>query len=72
MVRDRRTEKTPKDLVDKLNSKINAGLADAELKKARGSGDIPMSVTPDEFSKFINDETEKWAKVVKFSGAKVE
>ena len=66
-------KKTPKDIVDKLNSKINAGLADAELKKKlEDLGGVPMSVTPDEFSKFINDETEKWAKVVKFSGAKVE
>ena len=66
-------KKTSKDIVDKLNSTINAGLADAELKKKlEDLGGVPMSVTPDEFSKFINDETEKWAKVVKFSGAKVE
>jgi tripartite-type tricarboxylate transporter receptor subunit TctC len=64
---------TPKDIVDKLNSTINAGLADPGLKKKlEDLGGVPMSVTPAAFSKFINDETEKWAKVVQFSGAKVE
>ena len=40
--------------------------------KARlaGLGAEPMSMTPAEFEKFVADETEKWAKVVKFSGAK--
>ena len=66
-------KKTPKDIVDKLNSTINAGLADPALKKKlEDLGGVPMSVTPAEFTKFIADETEKWAKVVKFSGAKVE
>jgi hypothetical protein len=35
-------------------------------------GGVPMAVTPGEFGKFIADETEKWAKVVKFSGAKAD
>ena len=66
-------KKTPKDVVDKLNSTINAGLADPTFKKKLEElGGVPMSVTPAEFTKFINDETEKWAKVVAFSGAKVE
>ena len=64
---------TPKDIVDKLNSTINAGLADPGLKKKlEDLGGVPMSLSPAGFAKFINDETEKWAKVVKFSGAKVE
>ena len=33
-------------------------------------GGEPMPMSPAEFAKFIADETEKWAKVVKFSGAK--
>ena len=66
-------KKTPKDIVDKLNSTINAGLADPVFKKKlEDLGGVPMSVTPAAFTKFINDETEKWAKVVAFSGAKVE
>ncbi|HZP74826.1 MAG TPA: tripartite tricarboxylate transporter substrate binding protein [Pseudolabrys sp.] len=63
---------TPKDIVDKLNRTINAGLADAKLKaKLIELGGVPMPVTPAEFGKFIAEETEKWAKVVKFAGLKV-
>ena len=64
---------TPKDIVDKLNKEINAGLADPKLKaRLEELGGVPMSVTPAEFAKFIADETEKWGKVVKFAGLKVE
>ena len=63
---------TPKDIVDKLNSSINAGLADPKLKtKLEELGGVPMSVTPADFAKFIADETEKWGKVVKFANLKV-
>ena len=63
---------TPKEIVDKLNSEINAGLADPKLKaRLVDLGGVPMSVTPAEFGKFIADETEKWGKVVKFAGLKV-
>jgi tripartite-type tricarboxylate transporter receptor subunit TctC len=63
---------TPKDIVDKLNSEINAGLADPKLSaRLIELGGVPMSVTPAEFGKFIADETEKWGKVVKFAGLKV-
>ena len=64
---------TPKDIVDKLNKEINAGLADPKLKaRLVDLGGVPMSVTPAEFGKFIADETEKWGKVVKFAGLKVK
>jgi tripartite-type tricarboxylate transporter receptor subunit TctC len=63
---------TPKEIVDKLNSEINAGLADPKLSaRLIDLGGVPMSVTPAEFGKFIADETEKWGKVVKFAGLKV-
>jgi tripartite-type tricarboxylate transporter receptor subunit TctC len=63
---------TPKDIIAKLNSAINAGLADPKLKaRLVDLGGVPMSVTPAEFGKFIADETEKWGKVVKFAGLKV-
>jgi tripartite-type tricarboxylate transporter receptor subunit TctC len=63
---------SPKDIIDKLNREINAGLADPKLKaRLIDLGGVPMSVTPADFGKFIADETEKWGKVVKFAGLKV-
>jgi hypothetical protein len=35
-------------------------------------GGVPMAITPSDFGKLIADETEKWGKVVKFAGIKVE
>jgi tripartite-type tricarboxylate transporter receptor subunit TctC len=62
---------TPTEIVDKLNEAINAGLADPTIKaRLADLGGVPMPMSPAEFGKFIADETEKWAKVVKFSGAK--
>jgi tripartite-type tricarboxylate transporter receptor subunit TctC len=62
---------TPAGIVDTLNEAINAGLADPTIKARLGDlGGVPMPMSAAEFGKFIADETEKWAKVVKFSGAK--
>jgi tripartite-type tricarboxylate transporter receptor subunit TctC len=62
---------TPAEIVEKLNKEINAALADPKLKaRLADLGAEPMSMKPAEFGKLIADETEKWAKVVKFSGAK--
>src|SRR5262249_47646750 len=62
---------TPAEIVDKLNEAINAGLADPTIKaRLADLGGVPMPMSLAEFGKFIADETEKWAKVVKFSGAK--
>jgi tripartite-type tricarboxylate transporter receptor subunit TctC len=61
---------TPAQIVDRLNAEINAGLGDPKMRaRLADLGGVPMAVTPGEFGKFIADETEKWAKVVKFSGA---
>ena len=63
---------TPAAIIDKLSANITAGLADATLRariKDVGGETVPMSSA--EFASFIVEETEKWAKVVKFSGAKV-
>jgi tripartite-type tricarboxylate transporter receptor subunit TctC len=61
----------PAAIVDKLNEAINAGLADPAIKaRLADLGGVPMPMSPAEFGKFIAHETEKWAKVVKFSGAK--
>jgi len=64
---------TPKEIVDKVNRTINAGLADPKLKtRLEDLGGVPMSVTPADFAKFIASESEKWAKVVEFANIKVE
>jgi tripartite-type tricarboxylate transporter receptor subunit TctC len=64
---------TPVEIVDKLNSAINAALADPSVKaKFHELGGSVIAGSPAEFGKLIADETAKWAKVVKFSGAKPE
>ena len=62
---------TPPEIVDTLNTGVNAVLADPKLEaRLVQLGGVPMPMTPAQFGKLIADETEKWAKVVKFSGAK--
>ena len=62
---------TPDEIVKNLNSAINAVVADPKIKTHLISlGVVPMSMTPPEFGKLIANETEKWAKVVKFAGIK--
>jgi tripartite-type tricarboxylate transporter receptor subunit TctC len=62
---------TPAEIVDKLNAAVNAGLADPKLKARLADLGGTMLVGPSaEFGKLIAEETEKWAKVVKFSGAR--
>jgi tripartite-type tricarboxylate transporter receptor subunit TctC len=64
---------TPTDIVDKLNREINTGLTDPGLKaRLADLGGTVLPGSPAEFGTLIADETEKWAKVVKFSGAKVD
>jgi tripartite-type tricarboxylate transporter receptor subunit TctC len=61
---------TPADLVEKLNAMINAGLVDPKIKaRLADFGGIVLAGSPDAFGKLIVDETEKWAKVVKFGPA---
>jgi len=66
-------KKTPAEFVDKLNREINAALVDPKIRAALSDmGGTVLPGSPAEFGKLIADETEKWAKVVKFSGAKAE
>ena len=62
---------TPVDIIDKLNREINAALADPKLRaRLADLGATVLAGSPADFGKLIADETEKWGKVVKFSGAK--
>jgi tripartite-type tricarboxylate transporter receptor subunit TctC len=64
---------TPADVVQKLNKEINTALADTQFKnRLIDLGGAPMPLSIAEFTQFIDTETNKWAKVVKFSGAKAE
>jgi tripartite-type tricarboxylate transporter receptor subunit TctC len=64
---------TPQAAIDRLNHEINAALADPTMKaKLAELGGVPIPGTPDEFWALHRMETEKWAKIVKFSGAKVD
>jgi tripartite-type tricarboxylate transporter receptor subunit TctC len=62
---------TPAGIVDTLNAAINAAFADPAMSaRVADTGGAPLAGSPAEFGKLLAEETEKWAKVVKFSGAK--
>jgi tripartite-type tricarboxylate transporter receptor subunit TctC len=64
---------TPRAVVDRLNREFNAALADPVMKaKLADLGGVPIPGTPEDFWALHRMETEKWAKIVKFSGAKVD
>jgi tripartite-type tricarboxylate transporter receptor subunit TctC len=62
---------TPADVIERLNRETNAVLADPKMKARLAElGVSVLSGSPADFGKLIVDETAKWAKVVKLSGAK--
>jgi tripartite-type tricarboxylate transporter receptor subunit TctC len=64
---------TPADVIERLNGDINAALADPALKaRIADLGGTALIGSPADFGRLIAEETEKWGKVVKFSGAKPE
>jgi tripartite-type tricarboxylate transporter receptor subunit TctC len=64
---------TPAEIIDRLNREINAGLADPKLKaRLADLGTSVLAGSPADFGKLMADETAKWAKVVKASGARAD
>jgi tripartite-type tricarboxylate transporter receptor subunit TctC len=64
---------TPKEIINKLNSEVNAALADPQFKaRLANLGAQTFPSSPAEFGKYIGDFTEKWAKVIRAAGIKAE
>src|SRR4029453_16504587 len=62
---------TPTEIINKLNSEINAGLADPKIKaRFADLGSIALAGSPGDFGRFIADETEKWGKVIRAANIK--
>jgi tripartite-type tricarboxylate transporter receptor subunit TctC len=64
---------TPAEIIDKLNGVINAGLVSPSIKaRFPDLGVTALTGSPADFGKFIADETEKWAKVIRAGNIKPE
>ena len=64
---------TPAAIIDKLNNAINATVAETDTRtRLIALGVPPLSMTSAEFGKLIDDDTEKWAKVIRAANIKVE
>lgn len=64
---------TPAAIIDKLNKEVNAILAEPAMKaRIAEMGGVTLTGSPADFGRIIASETEKWEKVVKFAGARVD
>jgi tripartite-type tricarboxylate transporter receptor subunit TctC len=64
---------TPAEIIQRLNAETNAILADPTVKaRLADLGETPLGGSPAEFAMLAHEETEKWGRVVRFSGAKAE
>jgi tripartite-type tricarboxylate transporter receptor subunit TctC len=64
---------TPPEIVATLNKAINDSLADPKIiARFADIGGVPMPLTPEGYSKFMAEETERWRKVVAFAGVSVD
>jgi tripartite tricarboxylate transporter family receptor len=63
--------KTPAEIISKLNTEINAALTDPKVKaRFIELGGTPLASSPADFAKFVADDTEKWAKVIRAANIK--
>ncbi len=66
-------KRTPPAIIEKLNTEINASLADPKLRmRLADLGGLLLDGSPSDFEKLIERETEKWGKVIKSAGIKLE
>jgi len=64
---------TPKDIVDRLNAEIEKIIASPAIREAWAKqGAVPMTMTPDQFGTFLRGDIDKWAKVIKAAGIKMQ
>jgi tripartite-type tricarboxylate transporter receptor subunit TctC len=64
---------TPRAIVERLNNEITRVVNSPEVKSAwEKQGAVPMTMSPDEFGKYLHQDIEKWARIVKVSGAKAD
>ena len=64
---------TPAAIIATLNKEVNAALADPKMKaRLDDLGGVPLSISPEDFGKFLANETEKMGKVIKAAGINVK
>jgi tripartite-type tricarboxylate transporter receptor subunit TctC len=62
---------TPTEIVERLNKEINTALSDSKIKARLGDlGSMVLPGSPTDFGTLISNETQKWAKLIKFAGIK--
>jgi tripartite-type tricarboxylate transporter receptor subunit TctC len=64
---------TPAAVVNRLNAEVGRITADAEVRRTwAAQGTTAMTMSVDEFTRYMNDDIAKWARIVKISGAKAD
>jgi tripartite-type tricarboxylate transporter receptor subunit TctC len=64
---------TPRPIVERLNAEITKATNSPEMRESwLKQGAVPMAMTPEEFDRFLREDIEKWARIVKISGARTD
>ena len=64
---------TPRAVIDRINSALNAALQDPAVKeRLKAAGLDPVGGTPEQFTQLIQEESSKWAPIIKRSGARID